>query len=235
MENYKIFYLKRKGKKRKIITYDNEFIKKRHEKIYLKLSKNFRQSIFTNGYVKNHSIYTNAKAHLYNNYFLKVDIKDFFPSINHNLLEKKLYKEIKKVATQQDCKQIIKECSIYNKGLPLGLITSPILSNIYLKQFDISLYKKISSLNCRNIIYTRYADDMVISFYDSENTNKTIDEIMNIIKELLKKYNLKINDKKTKFISFEKSKQVRITGTTIVEKNGKRRLSVGRNQKRKLS
>ena len=45
---------------------------------------------------------------------------------------------------------------------------------------------------------------------------------------------MKINDKKTKFISFEKSKQVRITGITIVEKNGKRRLSVGRNQKRKL-
>ena len=43
------------------------------------------------------------------------------------------------------------------------------LSNIYLKPFDIQLYNKLKRLKCDNIIYTRYVDDMVISFKKIEN------------------------------------------------------------------
>lgn len=234
LEDYNIFYINKKRKKRRLITYKNEKIRSRHQKINLKLSKYFKPSIFTNGYTKKRSIYTNAIAHLYNNYFIKLDIKDFFTTLNHNILEKRLYKELMDIATKKDCKQLIKECSISNKGLPLGLITSPTLSNIYLKQFDISLYNRLKKIKCTNIIYTRYADDMIISFKESHNPEETYQKVIDIITELLKKYHLKLNDKKTKFINFNKTKQVRITGITIVEKKGIRRLSIGRNNKRKL-
>lgn len=232
--NYKIKFIKTKNKLRKIVTYENDLLKKEHQYIVKNVNLNFEPSIFSKGYIKNESIYTNAKAHLYNDYFIKTDIKNFFISINHNVLKKKIYKELNHVMSPRDCDVLLKKCTVSGKGLPLGLITSPVLSNIYLKDFDIGLYKKLSKLDCNNIIYTRYADDMVISFGYCLNPKKIYKKIIIIIEDLLKDYYLNLNSKKTKFIYFAKTKQVKITGVNIVEKNGKRRLSVGRNNKRKL-
>lgn len=172
---------------------------------------------------------------MYNNYFFKTDIKDFFASINHNKLVIELYKEIKNIATLKDCRDIVDKCSYGNRGLPLGFITSPLLSNIYLKRFDIKLYHKLKYLDCDNIVYTRYADDIMISFKNTKiNSLDLQNQIYTILEECLRDYYLRINNKKTKFIVFEKSKQVRLTGTTITERQGKRRISIGRNHKRKF-
>lgn len=233
--NYKIIYIYTKNKKRKIVKYSNVLIREQHKFIANKIDKIFEPSIFTKGYIKNQSIYTNAYSHLYNNYFIKTDIKNFFQNINHNLMIKELYKEINSIASPKDCYDIVKLCSINEKGLPLGLISSPILSNIYLKRFDILLYKKLKYIKCDNIVYTRYADDIIVSFKKTDEDLITIkNQILNTIEDCLKLYKMKMNYKKTKFISFYKTKQVRITGITIVEKNGKRRISIGRNNKRKL-
>ncbi len=229
-----IKYIRTKRKIRKIVTYNNDTLRKEHRFIKDKINSNFEPSIFSKGYIKNESIYTNASAHLYNNYFIKTDIKSFFNSINHNLLKKKLYYELNKVASPKDCDLIIKKCTVSKRGLPLGLITSPTLSNIYLKSFDMQLYNSLKLIDCVNIIYTRYADDMVISFKECSNLNATYNEIIKLIKKLLNEYHLIINEQKTQFIDFNTSKQVRITGVSIVEKDGIRRLSIGRNQKRKL-
>lgn len=232
--NYKIKYIKTKNKLRKIITYNNEELKEEHRFINDKINKHFKPSIFSRGYVKEQSIYTNAYAHLYNDYFIKTDIKNFFNSVNHNLLRKKVYFELNEIMTPKDCDVIINKCTVTKKGIPLGLITSPTLSNIYLKSFDKKLYKMLKKVDCSNIIYTRYADDMIISFKEGNNPKEIYLEIIKIIADLLSEYHLKMNNKKTKFIDFSKTKQVKITGVSIVEKKGIRRLSVGRNQKRKL-
>ncbi len=232
--SYKVKYIKTKKKYRKIVTYNDEEIKKEHIFINDKINKNFKPSIFTKGYIKNESIYTNALAHLYNDYFIKTDIKDFFNSINHKLLRKKIFYELKEIISPVDCDVLVSKCTVSQKGLPLGLITSPTLSNIYLKSFDKKLYRKLRRLDCKNIIYTRYADDLIISFKDSNNPKNLYLEVLKIIRSLLKEYYLRLNEKKTKFVVFEKSQQVRITGVSIVEKNGKRRLSIGRNNKREL-
>lgn len=233
-KEYVIKYIRTKNKIRKIVTYKNEELKQEHKYIISKINNYFEPSIFSRGYIKGESIYTNAKAHLYNRYFIKMDIKDFFNSINHNLLRKKIYNELKKIMSPKDCDTIIKKCTTFKRGLPLGLITSPTLSNIFLKSFDIKLYKILKRLECENIIYTRYADDMIISFKNCEDPELLYVEILDIINDLLKEYYLKINNKKTKFIDFDKTKQVKITGISIVEKDGNRRLSIGRNNKRKL-
>ena len=231
---YKIMYIKTKKKIRKIVTYNNQKQKEMHNYINNKILTAYKPSIFAKGYIKGESIYSNVSAHMYNNYFFKTDIKDFFPSINHNKLALELYKEIKNIATIKDCRDIIDKCSCGNKGLPLGFITSPLLSNIYLKRFDIMLYHKLKYFDCDNIVYTRYADDIVISFKKSDIQLLDLQrQIYTLLKECLRNYNLKINEKKTKFIVFEKSKQVRLTGVTITERQGKRRISIGRNQKRK--
>ena len=75
---------------------------------------------------------------------------------------------------------------------------------------------------------------MVISFKKIENHKEIEKEILSIIDALVQQYHLKINNKKTKIVNFENTAQVRITGVSIVNKQGRRRLSIGRNQKRKF-
>ncbi|MDW4511854.1 reverse transcriptase domain-containing protein [Priestia megaterium] len=241
-----IKYIKTKKKLRKIVTYNSENpeLKIKHEKIAAFLNSNFTPSKFTKAYVKNKSIYHNAKPHMYNDIFISLDIKDFFGNINHKLLINALYYELNKkdedTINKLECGKIVSHCSISEKGIPLGFITSPILSNIYLKEFDNILYGKLKKLDLRNVIYTRYADDLVISFKnffieDAKFKNDNIDYIISIVQKLLSRFNLKLNPSKTRRISFEKSNHVKITGVNITrDACNQRKLSVGRKLKNDL-
>ena len=138
----KVSYIKTKNKLRKIVSYhsDDCALRKYHQQVNAFLEQRFIPSIFTKGYVKGRSIYDNAQAHMYNDYFIMLDIKDFFQNISHKQLSSKLFYEINLVQpnqiSQRECNDIVNACSVSNRGIPLGFITSPILSNIYLKEFD---------------------------------------------------------------------------------------------------
>ena len=195
-------YIRRKNKIRKILTYkESSELRKYHEAVVDFLRKNIYDSMFAKAYVPGASIYKNAEAHLYNDIYVKVDIKQFFPSINLNIMEEQLYKEISKLGeiSRFECHEIVTRCSAGSKGLPLGLVSSPALANIYLKEFDGILYGKMKGLKLENLIYTRYADDMVISFRikEGEEYQQTVQEIIRMISCLLRKYKLQINEKKT--------------------------------------
>lgn len=236
-------HIRTKNKVRKILTYraDDCELKKQHRVINNFLNERFIPSIFSKGYVKGRSIFNNALSHMYNDYFIMFDIKDFFPHICHKQLSDKLFREINLIndnqITKKECNDIIEACSVNSRGLPLGFITSPILSNIYLKEFDCILYGKLKSINLPNIIYTRYADDIVVSFKtDSENMLiETESEVKDIVQTLLKKYGLQINSKKSRSYNLNISNHVRITGINITKKSdGYRHLSIGRSLKNKL-
>lgn len=89
----------------------------------------------------------------------------------------------------------------------------------------------------KNIIYTRYADDITISYKQCLNkTQKDLvnDEIVNIVENLLRKYSLKLNRKKTRIIDLDVSNHVRITGINITkDEEDFRKLTVGRKTKMK--
>lgn len=122
----------------------------------------------------------------------------------------------------------------------MGLITSPILANIYLKTFDNILYGKLKKLGLENIIYTRYADDLTISFKNPNEWgvarfNEELTYIEEVITKQLKKYRLKLNLKKKSIINLKVSNHVRITGISITKiTDDKRRLSVGKKRINKL-
>lgn len=238
-----IRHIKTKNKTRKIVTYistDCE-LRKKHELFQRFLADNFIPSIFSKGYVKKRSIYHNAIAHLYNDYFIMLDIKDFFPHICHKQLSDKLFYELNKLTPNQisklECKELIDACSVSSRGLPLGFVTSPILSNIYLKEFDGILYGRIRSLGLANPIYTRYADDLVVSFKTTDvQTQPDIDKtIQEIASDLLARYGLQLNKHKSRSYNLHTSNHVRITGVNIViDSTGRRHLSAGRSIKNKL-
>ena len=189
-------HIRIKAKIRKIVSYKSDDCELRmyHRKIYDFLSEAFINSIFAKAYSKHQSIFNNAKAHMYNDDFLMTDISSFFPSINHRTLTNRLFCELNKidknVIKYSECANIVRDCSIGTKGLPLGFVTSPILSNIYLKEFDGILYGKLKEMNLKNVIYTRYADDICISFKHESNCKQIYKSILIHINTILKRYHL---------------------------------------------
>jgi len=97
---------------------------------------------------------------------LKCDIRKFFASIDHKILKSILKKHIQNKDTIWLLGNVIDSfssnptglsCGVNLKGLPLGNLTSQLLVNVYMNEFD--QYMK-HGLKVK--YYIRYADDFVI-------------------------------------------------------------------------
>lgn len=179
------------GKKvRKIVTYldDNNGNKARklHEKIVKQLLQKYNSNPASYAYQKHKNIKLCAEVHLSNKSFAKYDIKSFFNSISIDLAEKIFIKTFNIPDTQREQVHTLLDSCFWNDELPLGLITSPLISDMYLHAFDEVI---ANNLNAEGMVYTRYADDILISSpeFFSENHYYYLDSL---ITEELKKYNL---------------------------------------------
>ena len=103
---------------------------------------------------------------------------------------------------------------IEGNGLPIGLLSSQILSNFYLKKFDNEILKLLPDY------YGRYVDDVIIIFKDRENYEDKNIELDKYIKgkldkiisfeekdsfKIIKYEELKLQDEKLKFYFFDKN------------------------------
>ncbi len=102
-------------------------------------------------------------------YVLKCDIRKFFANIDHQILEEILSRTPLDTGTLWLLGQVINSFyspqgdSLGKKGLPLGNLTSQLLVNIYMNEFDQFMKRELKIK-----YYIRYADDFVIL-----NTTKT--------------------------------------------------------------
>ncbi len=236
----KKIFINTHGKSRLLYAYhkNDNSLRKKHEFYLAFLNKHFVASKFTHAYTKRRSIYTNAMLHLNNDIYIKMDVKDFFPSLSHDYLVESMYRElnrkVKQNITLQECKNIVDNSTVNKRGLPLGLLPSPTLSNIYMKKFDIVFYSRLKKIGLDNVLYTRYADDLFISF-KSGSVSADTNEIIKLCSRELSKCYLQINENKTKIINLNKSNHVKIAGINITILSGDtRRLSVGRSTVRRL-
>ena len=99
--------------------------------------------------------------------YIKTDIENFYPSINHEILVKFLHRKTKKIEFTDLLIKSIKQETVSksnshiekysnNKGVPQGLSISNILASIYFIEFD-----KMHSSQI-NYEYYRYVDDILI-------------------------------------------------------------------------
>jgi RNA-directed DNA polymerase len=86
-------------------------------------------------------------------YCLKLDVKKFYPSIDHSILKQLVRRKIK----DQDLLWLMDEIIDSAPGLPIGNYLSQYLANFYLTYFDHWLKEQ---MHVR--YYFRYADDLVI-------------------------------------------------------------------------
>jgi len=94
---------------------------------------------------------------------LKCDIKKFFETVDHRILLNIICKRIKDDDVLKLLEEIVESFSsqystlFYQKGLPIGNLTSQLFANIYLNEFDQFIKHKLKIKH-----YIRYTDDFVI-------------------------------------------------------------------------
>lgn len=117
-------------------------------------------------------------------YYLKVDIKKFFYTINHKVLEYQLSRIIKCKPTLELLKKFYKDGT--GKGLPLGNVTSQLFANLALSPID-HLLKR--ALKC--VHYVRYMDDFIIL----SKSKAFLHRVLERLKLLLVRLKLVTNEK----------------------------------------
>ncbi|MCX8519200.1 MAG: retron St85 family RNA-directed DNA polymerase [Methylophilaceae bacterium] len=225
---YKVFTIPKKNGKTREIAQPAREVKLIQRWLIQKLTPLLPVHKVTTAYKAHSSIKKNAQPHAENNFLLKIDFKDFFPSI-----------EIKDIIQHLTIHcgddyddlaiRLIARCLCWapNRKPPLrlciGAPSSPLMSNSILHDFDSILFDLTDK---KGITYTRYADDISIS----SSKRGELDEMLAFIKSAILKINyptIKINPKKTVFAS-RKGRRF-VTGIVLTSE---KKLSVGRERKK---
>lgn len=101
-------------------------------------------------------------------YCLKLDVKKFYPTVDHDILKQLLRKKIK----DPDLLWLLDEIIDSSPGLPIGNYLSQFFANFYLTYFD-HFIKQVMCVSK----YFRYLDDMVIFGSNKPQLHKILFEI----------------------------------------------------------
>ena len=107
------------------------------------------------------------------NWVVHIDLKDFFDSIDHDLLLKCLAKRVREPRLLDLVRRFISAPFIHHgvtenrqKGIPQGGPLSPFLANLFLHSFD-------KELESQSQLFCRFADDISL-YVDSEETAEAV-------------------------------------------------------------
>ena len=110
-------------------------------------------------------------------YCLKIDVKKFYPSIDHDILKSIIRKKIKDKKILFLLDEIIDSAN----GVPIGNYLSQYFANLYLAYFD-HYMKEVQQVK----YYHRYADDIVILHKDKAYLHAILVNISDYFQENLK-------------------------------------------------
>ncbi len=115
---------------------------------------------------------------------LKCDVRKFFASIDQLTLKNILVKYIEDPDILWLLGEVIDSFNFENDmavGLPLGNLTSQLLINVYMNEFD-QFMEHVLKVK----YYLRYADDFIILDTDKDNLARLLSEIKEFLREKLK-------------------------------------------------
>jgi len=138
------------------------------------------------------------------NWFLKLDIKNFFDNCNGVFIKQQLRMLYPFGIMQEGSYNKFSDSLIRlitkNDGLPQGTPLSPVITNLIMVPIDRDINKQLNEYfrdKQQSFMYTRYADDLLIS----SNKEMNVTEVITIIDRILKTYTdkLTINKDKTRY------------------------------------
>jgi hypothetical protein len=176
-------------------------------------------------YRQGRGIRDNAEAHRKNNFLLRLDLTDFFPSIKRDDVRRFLVSVSDSLPFQlnDDDRTVVALLAARKTGLAIGAPSSPAISNAILFPFDEEWSNRAAD---QVVTYTRYADDL----YFSTNSPNILEKIPLQVATTLRHLpwpRLSLNVDKTIFTS--RKRERRVTGLVLTSRN---EISIGRDRKR---
>ncbi len=171
------------------------------------------------GFVKDRSIVSNAKQHLYAEVVVNVDLKDFFPTLTYRRV-KGFFRKLgysdnaATVLALATTEPVVEEVELDGvryfvqtgeRFLPQGAPTSPALTNLICRRLDRRMTGLAKSFG---LTYTRYADDFSFSG-DSTNLGRFFGAMHRIVKD----EGFKVHPEKTRV--FRKGSRQEVTGLVV--------------------
>lgn len=138
------------------------------------------------GFVAGRSTRGNAAHHLAKECVLRVDLKNFFPSIGF----RRVFETLAERGLTEEAARLVTDLCTLGGTLPIGLSTSPFLSNLVFASTDADL---LDLANLRGLAHTRYVDDLIFS-------GVVDDSVYSAITEILSSHGWIINENKTAFM-----------------------------------
>ena len=169
------------------------------------------------GFREKMGIWENALAHKGNQYFLCLDLDDFFPSIKYA----KIYNIFKMMGYNLHVSHLLTSLCTCVEVLPQGGVTSPMISNIVCIRLDRRIAGYVGK---HNVTYSRYADDLTFSSLSFARLLR----IRKFVEHILNEEGFNLNTAKTRFMG--RSTRREVTGLVV----GENSVGIGRQEKRIL-
>jgi hypothetical protein len=204
-------FLRLRGKNRKITTYslnrNGMLLRQYHQGIASLLEWIYHPLNCVYSYIRCRGTLDCVSQHKSNTFFLKLDIHHFFESIRRIACVSEIYSSYFHDVSFDDfhyalqfsrflgisrveVNDLLAPC-FYRGALPMGFVTSPIISNLFMAQFDFDISNDVDG----HFVFTRYADDMLFS----SDSKKALDYAKRVVLQRLneKPYQrLKLNEEK---------------------------------------
>lgn len=157
-------------------------------------------------YVKKRCAVNSVQRHQGNvsHWFLKTDFTNFFGSTTeewaHHMLSMIFpYSELYQNPTSKEALERTLNLCFLNGGLPQGAPISPMLTNLLMIPVDHKLANSLNNYGRQHYVYTRYADDILISSKYEFNAGVLVDYLNSVLAEFEAPFN--INPDKTRYAS----------------------------------
>lgn len=177
------------------------------------------------GFVMGRNTIDNAKNHVGKAAVVKLDLKDFFPSISFKRV-KGLFQSFgyspaistlfALLCTEPPRKEVLFADKTYHvamadRQLPQGACTSPAITNLLCRRLDEKLTHLAAS---KGFQYTRYADDLTFSC--DETAIKQIGSLLSTVRSVIHFEGFTINEEKTRVL--RSARRQRVTGIVVNQK-----------------
>jgi group II intron reverse transcriptase/maturase len=179
-----------------------------YEPVFLESSFGFREGLGCHDAIRaleNHLMENEVET------VIDIDLANFFGTIDRKILLE-ILKD--KIGDKKFLRYIVRmfkagiladgELRVSEEGVVQGSIASPILSNIFAHVVIDEWFEEVVKKHCKGTISLfRYCDDAVICCrYRSD-----AERVRTALSKRLEKYNLKLNEDKTKIVNFSKSRE----------------------------
>lgn len=156
------------------------------------------------GFRRNRSIVTNSQRHVGQKVVVKLDLKDFFPSITSD----RIFGLFLALGYPRQVASLLTNLTTYQGALPTGAPTSPALSNLVCRRLDRRLSGAARKMEFE---YSRYADDITFS-----SQNPQMVRLLPFFQGILKEERFEVKYPKTRIL--RSGGQQKVTGIVVNSK-----------------